>query len=74
MLNDCFDQGTLVGIQIINDMIKCINDFYEYVKNIEQNAKTMTEYTFKSPYTMASDDLKGLKMVLNNWYDIYLLV
>ena len=58
----------------INHIIKCIYDFYEYVKNIEQNAETMTEYTYKSPYTMASDDLKGLKMVLNNWYDNYLLV
>ena len=55
-------------------MIKCINDFYEYVKNIEQNPETMTEYTYKSPCIMASDDLKELKMVLNNCYDNYLLV
>ena len=58
----------------INHMIKCINDFYEYVKNIEQKAETMTEYTYKSPCIMASDDLKELKMVLNNWYDNYLLI
>ena len=32
VLNDCFDRGTLVGIQIKNHMIKCINVFYEYVK------------------------------------------
>ena len=47
VLNDCFDRGTLVGIQIYKHMIKCINDFYEYVKNIEQNAETMTEYTYE---------------------------
>ena len=44
-------------------MIKCINDFYEYVKNIAQNAETMTEYTYKSPCIMASEEVKRLKMV-----------
>ena len=58
----------------INHMIKCINGFYEYVKNIEQNAETMTEYTYKSPCIMAPDDHKELKMVLNNCYDNYLLL
>ena len=50
----------------INHMIKCINDFYEYVNNIEQNAETMTEYTYKRPCIMAPDDHKELKMVLND--------
>ena len=50
-------------------MIRCINDFYEYVKNIEKNVETMTEYTYKSPCIMASDDHKKLKIVLNNCYD-----
>ena len=54
----------MVGIQIFKPY-----DFYEYVKNIEQNAETMTEYTYKGPCIMASDDLKELKMVLNNWFD-----
>ena len=58
----------------INHMIKCINDFYEYVKNIEQNAEMMTEYTYKSPCIVALDDHKELKMVLNNCYDNYLLL
>ena len=55
-------------------MIKCIYDFYEYVKIIEKNAEIMTEYRYKSPCIMASDDHKELKMVLNNCYDNYLLV
>ena len=58
----------------INHMIKCINGFYEYVKNIEQNAETMTEYIYKSPCIMAPDDRKELKMVLNNCDDNYLLL
>ena len=58
----------------INHMIKSINDFYEYVKNIEQNAETMIEYTYKSPCILASDDHKKLKKVLNNCYDNYLLL
>ena len=58
----------------INHKIKCINDFYEYVKNIEQNAEMMTEYTYKSPCIMAPDAHKELKMVLNNCYDNYRLL
>ena len=55
-------------------MIKCINDFYEYVKNIVQNVETMTEYTYISPCIMAPDDHKELKMMLNNCYDNYPLL
>ena len=56
-------------------MIKCINDFYKYVKTIEKNAETMTEYTYKSrPCIMALDDHRELKMVLNICYDKYLLL
>ena len=60
----------------INHIIKCINNFYEllYVKNIEKNAETMTQYTYKKTCIMASDDNKELKMVLDNCYDNYLLV
>ena len=50
----------------INHMIKCINDFYEYVKIIRKNAETMSEYTYTRTYIMASDGHKELKMVLKN--------
>ena len=60
--------------RFINHIIKCINNFYEYVKIIEKNAEKMTESTYKSPCKMASDDNKELKMVLDNCYDNYLLV
>ena len=66
--------GRCLVFRYINHMIKCINDLYEYVKNIEENVETMAEYTYKSPCIMASDDHKKLKMVLNNCYDNYLLV
>ena len=39
MLDDCFVQGILVGIQILKHMIKCINDFYEYVKIVRKEKR-----------------------------------
>ena len=67
-------KGRWLVFKYINHMIKCINDFYEYVKNIEEKCGNDGRYTYKSPCIMASDDHKKLKIVLNNCYDNYLLV
>ena len=67
-------KGRWLVFRYINHMIKCIHDFYEYVKIEKKNVEMMAEYTYKSPCIMASDDHKKLKMVLNNCYDNYLLV